>query len=1280
VTSCGEEVAKRDLRNLKGLEQRMSELKYYERALKGQGCDREIEGYKRELFDSLVETITHVHEEIDFKVSKSQWEDVDVLKKYLSKAWPIVQSSELTEESVKLEFMERFKTMNNKIEAKAQGITTGLELVNSFDLKNPLCISADELRAFLSELDKEGQLLEGKLVQSFATQDITKDKVIRDIKSKIQVAGRDIEGLYEAQDYKTIQEIVIRLDGMRNIEPLSGDVEKILILIQDDLNKKLDGMVHSCLEAFNRALNPASSDTKDAIRKHFQETNALLEKIQRAQKFLGALPNISAENREDKIVRVMMVSTDKVSSRFKSIASSTYGVQMDDVVSSVLNLWTVPSEVSNHNVKAHARSKIAEIFEVCRESGKKRKAEFNFGELAQRLSEADTKGGEIVDQFNEIFRAYHSKKFRDATARMTIDDSLEKLATLNSLTDDQKASLRESYDVFLTRFRQVLETTYSTDHLKDALPRGEKIEDMPKVLAVIFAAWSRSMSASAPESESAVWPSPHPVQMLAILRLLGVGCGATGKSFLDGVRDVFSLVGEYFKPRDARAKKGVGHLIELKTGEGKSIVLGALATYLAILGFRVDCVCYSRYLSDRDWNAFKGVFELFGVQDRVKYDTFTSLSKRLINSICDVRQGTRTFLSGDGAVVSGRVEDDRRKILLIDEVDVFFSEEFYGAVYAASSKLFNPQVEALQRLVWQLRAQPARIIVDAVKKHESYAQLARACASVMGLIDRHISSMAEDVKLVDSKEHVYHVDMEGCIAYVTQDTISSNVVCGYKTLFAYFKERERGAVTEERLRDAMGLHIKCGNFSYAEIPRYYHQILGVTGTLESLGEFEKDVVKSVYGITRKTLTPSIYGDSQLTFREVSDVHVEPDAAQYNRKIKEEILAAKERAVLVFFADELRLRQWRESGYADGIENLCEVTSRTENIDHYVKQATRAGSVTLFTAVHGRGLDFVCHDKVIDGKGGVHVVQTFLSEQLSEEIQIKGRTARQDKKGTFKLVLLQSDLAPFDISPAEVAEAQKTGGVYQLLHAKRSAWFAAESARRGELVEFARDWHARSVAFQRSLLDYSAKRSETVANKIREALLKFEAHRGGGGGGVCRLLCLSDATGSMDALWGSTKKHIGTMLQRIEELAGAGRVQLKWVAYRDYDCGSDGGLQCSEWTTDAAALVRFLDLVECKGGGDFEEAVEAALALANRDEPAATRVLLIGDAPPHKERAGEKLTDHRHVLTTDWSTECAELRRKGVPLHTFQVGPPQSRCRPERLSAPSSASERARMWT
>lgn len=36
-------------------------------------------------------------------------------------------------------------------------------------------------------------------------------------------------------------------------------------------------------------------------------------------------------------------------------------------------------------------------------------------------------------------------------------------------------------------------------------------------------------------------------------------------------------------------------------------------------------------------------------------------------------------------------------------------------------------------------------------------------------------------------------------------------------------------------------------------------------------------------------------------------------------------------------------------------------------------------------------------------------KTFLSDELSEEIQIQGRTARQGKKGSYQLVLLEQDL-------------------------------------------------------------------------------------------------------------------------------------------------------------------------------------------------------------------------------------------------------------------------------
>ena len=41
--------------------------------------------------------------------------------------------------------------------------------------------------------------------------------------------------------------------------------------------------------------------------------------------------------------------------------------------------------------------------------------------------------------------------------------------------------------------------------------------------------------------------------------------------------------------------------------------------------------------------------------------------------------------------------------------------------------------------------------------------------------------------------------------------------------------------------------------------------------------------------------------------------------------------------------------------------------------------------------------------------------------------------------------------------------------------------------------------------------------------------------------------------------------IQAMLERIAELAGAGRVDLRWVAYRDYDCEPGKLLECSQWT-------------------------------------------------------------------------------------------------------------------
>lgn len=73
-------------------------------------------------------------------------------------------------------------------------------------------------------------------------------------------------------------------------------------------------------------------------------------------------------------------------------------------------------------------------------------------------------------------------------------------------------------------------------------------------------------------------------------------------------------------------------MIEILTGEGKSIVLGVLSIVLAKLGYNVKCVCYSEYLSTRDRDSFEDLFVKFEVLNFIQYNTFVNLCEIVINS------------------------------------------------------------------------------------------------------------------------------------------------------------------------------------------------------------------------------------------------------------------------------------------------------------------------------------------------------------------------------------------------------------------------------------------------------------------------------------------------------------------------------------------------------------------------------------------------------------------------------------------------------------------------
>ncbi|CAF3356787.1 unnamed protein product [Rotaria sp. Silwood2] len=326
--------------------------------------------------------------------------------------------------------------------------------------------------------------------------------------------------------------------------------------------------------------------------------------------------------------------------------------------------------------------------------------------------------------------------------------------------------------------------------------------------------------------------------------------------------------------------------------------------------------------------------------------------------------------------------------------------------------------------------------------------------------------MLSDVNNFESHDYVVSQDK---IGYIEQDNIVYNVVYGYKTLFAYHCEHEKGKRSKESLHENISIRINCGSFSYAEISLQFAYIMGVTNTLETLSEPAKKVIENNYRIMKNTYVPSVFGQNNLRFIEKDDIMIENSVDYFNR-IKREIddrlveRDSEKRSILVFFESKQKLMEFYNSDALTSIKEsavyLTEDASLEEK-EKLIKRATLSGQITLFTRTYGRGTDFVCHDQTVAANGGTHVIQTFLSEEFLEEKQIKGRTARQSDQGSYSMILLDRDLEKFHIEKVHIEDIKKGKGfltritntvtdalrftetyetIYDLLHVKRTDLF------------------------------------------------------------------------------------------------------------------------------------------------------------------------------------------------------------------------------------------------
>ena len=718
----------------------------------------------------------------------------------------------------------------------------------------------------------------------------------------------------------------------------------------------------------------------------------------------------------------------------------------------------------------------------------------------------------------------------------------------------------------------------------------------------------------------------------------------------------------------------------------------------------------SEYLSRRDHEGFAKLFQVFGVSTSIKYGTFHKLCEEFINQSGNIRDLVISQVSGHRAgqvtsnsdmeiqpsgfwdrflpkqLVTGLSEswtslpsgtiterDRSPKVLLIDEVDVFFSKEFYGNIYRPVAKLNHPVISKFLEHVWSIRERKDQLFFGCISKTSEFAALTKLYPDWEDLISESVRSICYDVQSFDKPE--YEV-VDDKIGYKDSDGISFDICYGYKTLFAYFKEAgtKPPNITRGSLEAKLALTFDCGSFSYAEIPKQFDSIIGVTGTLETLLPPELDLIEGVYNIRKKTFLPSVYGLNQLSFSPDSsnDCHIEPSSYYYSALVNE-IKSRREslndstyqRAVLVFFETTPKLLDFYHSNefacYRDHVQILTESVSVSSK-ESIIRSAVTTGAITLLNRVFGRGTDFYCYDDKLINNGGIHVIQTFVSEVLSEETQIKGRTARQGNKGSFSMVLMLEELEKFDITGTELTIMKNSGLYYTTLNRHRCQYFERQYPESMRFITSIKESHDSAVTFLDNLLNKrsSAIRSFLLTNNKAPVV----------DGGRVRTLCLLDATGSMTNLLVKAKNTVQEMFRRLEKVLESKRskviVELRVAFYRNYSSSADKLLEFSGWELNPNSIRTFLEAISVSGGMG-NEAIEVALQFAadTQQEDNWSQCILIGDMGPNTR---EEVTDRRDgrgetywsetrfSVPTFYQDEINRIKKMKLPVHCFWVAP------------------------
>ena len=451
-----------------------------------------------------------------------------------------------------------------------------------------------------------------------------------------------------------------------------------------------------------------------------------------------------------------------------------------------------------------------------------------------------------------------------------------------------------------------------------------------------------------------------------------------------------------------------GNIAEMKTGEGKTLTTVLPAYVNSLTGKGVHVVTTNEYLSDRNANWMKPIYDLLGVSVGVNLRDMTPKEKQDVYN-CDITYSTNNEIGfdylRDNMVVTK--EDRVQRPLnycIIDEVDSILIDEARTPLIISGGKANSNSLYI-----------EANRAVKNLKEDEDYT---------VDLKTKSVSLTEEGSKKIEkilNIKNLYDIDNAGLVHHLNQ-ALKANyafakdvdyfVSDGQVIIVDQFTGRlMQGRQYSDGLHQAIeakeGVTINVETKTMATITfqnlfRMYNKLSGMTGTAKTEEEEFRNIY-NMYVICIPTNKPVIRED-------LADLVYATEKGKYKaiiNTVKE--IHSKGQPILIgtisVESNEHLSGLLKKAGLPHEVLNA----KNHEREAEIIAKAGEKGAITLATNMAGRGTDIKLGEGVKE-LGGLCVIGTERHESRRIDNQLRGRAGRQGDPGMSQFfVSFEDDL-------------------------------------------------------------------------------------------------------------------------------------------------------------------------------------------------------------------------------------------------------------------------------